>query len=505
LKHLLLAILFCPTSLLAACHAVSVSGAGTHDGSSWTNAMVSLPSAPVRGDTYYLADGTYGAYTLTTANSGTTRITIKKAQAYDFGRTADGCPNDISAGWNAGTMGAAQAIFSATAGSVSTTSGQGYITFDGNGTSATAGCGVSPAVNAAASDCGIKMQTASTSASTYGVLWINSTFDTGATRALNWVVRYVELQGAGDAGNGIANSNEHTFYCRNGCNNLLVEHSYFHNSACDFIDTPYGDGVTFNLNHFKQNASSANCHGQFFLGDGNQMNNFTFSNNLIEDVQGTAYWSILNGGQASNWQVFNNVIFQLPTSTRPGISTGTFVVVNTGSFATGINLIDNTWVGDHADFSNHFGAACDSSNCTGTFNEQGSLYYLVVDDQDGPSNQTPIVGPTGDFPNATESYNSIINSGTVNFGYTGTGDIKAVSQANPFINWPAYNFRLTGNGTNVNSFISLTSPYNVDFVGNARPSGGTWNRGAFQFAATAPSTTGVISGSTIVSGNVVIQ
>jgi hypothetical protein len=188
----------------------------------------------------------------------------------------------------------------------------------------------------------------------------------------------------------------------------------------------------------------------------------------------------LNGGQASNWQIFNNIIFQLPTSSRPGVSTGTFVVINSGSYATGINVIDNTWVGAHTDYSNHYGASCDAT-CTGAYNEQGSLYYGIVDDQDG-SSPSPVAW-TGDFTNAKENNNSILNSGTVNYRYTGTGDIKATGQANPFVNWPSYNFQLTGNSTNVDSSLSLAAPYNVDMGGSARPSGGVWNRGAFQFAS----------------------
>jgi hypothetical protein len=476
-------ILFGQSAFAAACHAVGTTSAGDGSGSSWANQMKNLPTNLVRGDTYYLADGQYGSYTFNTPNSGSSTITIKKAQGYDYGRTSDGCSNDISGGWNSSTMGSSQAVFAAVGGTVSSPGGQGYITLDGNGRTTTAGCGVSPAVNASASDCGIKIMASKTSASTYGVLWINATYDNGATRAYGWTVRYVELQGAGDAGNTISNSNEHTLYCRNGCNALLVEHIYSHDSACDFIDIPYGDGVIFNLNHFKQNASSANCHGQFFLGDGNQMNNYTFSSNLIQDVQGTAYWSILNGGQASNWKIFNNIIFQLPASSRPGVSTGTFVVVNSGSYATGINLIDNTWVGAHTDYSNHYGAACDAT-CNGTFKEQGSLYYGIIDDQDS-SSPSP-VAVTGDFSNATENNNSVINSGTVHNGYTGTGDIRATSQANPFVNWPSYNFHLTGNSTNVNSSLSLAAPYNVDMAGNTRPSAGVWDRGAFEFISAGP-------------------
>src|SRR5580704_8559487 len=206
----------------AVCHAVGPAASGNGSGSDWSDVM-KLPTAPVRGDTYYLMDGSYASHSPTTATSGTTRITIKKAQSYDYGRISDGCPNDISAGWNAATMGNSQAIFSGVGQAFSTSGGQGYYTLDGNGKTTTAGCGLSPAVNAAASDCGIKLLASGTSATTYGVLWINSTYDTGVTRATGWTVRYLEIVGAGDAEINVTNGNEHTLYCRNGCNNFLFE------------------------------------------------------------------------------------------------------------------------------------------------------------------------------------------------------------------------------------------------------------------------------------------
>jgi hypothetical protein len=62
-------------------------GAGT--GADWANAYSSLPDTLTRGDTYYIADGTYNGYWFDDPASGTTVITIKKATVMDHG-TATG-------------------------------------------------------------------------------------------------------------------------------------------------------------------------------------------------------------------------------------------------------------------------------------------------------------------------------------------------------------------------------------------------------------------------------
>jgi hypothetical protein len=460
----------------AVCHAVGPAVTGTGSGSDWNNVM-KLPKAPARGDIYYLMDGSYGSYSPTTTSSGTTRITIKKAQSYDFGRVSDGCPNDITAGWNATTMGNSQAIFSGVGGAFSTSDGQGYYTLDGNGRNTTAGCGVSPAVNAVASDCGIKLMASNTSPTTYGVLWINQTYDNGATRATGWTVRYVEIVGAGDAEINVENGNEHTLYCRNGCNNFLFEHNYLHDCGTDCIDTPYGSQVTFNLNHFRHNPiPTAANHGQFWLADGNQNDGYVWSNNLIQDMVGTAYWAVLNGGQASNWQIYNNVIFQLDPAQH--IDTGTFVVINSGSNAQNINIIGNSWVNDHSTYSGHFTFACDSGSCNGTITFQNNILYNIVDDQDGTR-------PAGSsqFPNTIANHNSYINvPGTI--GLLGTADVDIRSGApSPFANWSDYNFNLIGENASVNNGLALAAPYTLDAAGNSRPgSDGVWDRGALEYA-----------------------
>ena len=74
---------------------------GSNNGTDWTNAYTSLPAALVRGDTYYVASGSYPAYTFADPLSGTLTITVKKATAADHG---------TETGWQA-AFGAGQATF----------------------------------------------------------------------------------------------------------------------------------------------------------------------------------------------------------------------------------------------------------------------------------------------------------------------------------------------------------------------------------------------------------
>jgi hypothetical protein len=89
-------VLLTATSAQAANHYIRQGAAGTGSGTDWTNACPGFSgscavSAMVRGDTYYVADGSYGSLTLDRPASGTTLITIKKAIISDHG---------VATGWN---------------------------------------------------------------------------------------------------------------------------------------------------------------------------------------------------------------------------------------------------------------------------------------------------------------------------------------------------------------------------------------------------------------------
>ncbi|NML18697.1 hypothetical protein, partial [Azohydromonas caseinilytica] len=89
---------------------------GANNGSDWANAYTALPSTLVRGNVYYIAAGSYAGRTFSTAASGTTPVTIKKATVADHG---------TSTGWS-DAYGTGQASFT---GGISFTTP--YWVFDG--------------------------------------------------------------------------------------------------------------------------------------------------------------------------------------------------------------------------------------------------------------------------------------------------------------------------------------------------------------------------------------
>lgn len=489
-KALFLFLLFlvAPFRVFASCHAVGPSASGNGSGSDWNNRM-KLPSSPVRGDTYYLMDGSYGAYSMSSV-SGTTLITIKKAQSYDYGRTTDGCTNDVSAGWDASTMGSSQAVFSGTGEAFTAPDGVSYVTIDGNGgTSATKpGCGVSPAVNGGASDCGFKFKvTTPSGGGDYGAIHLNPDWDGGVTLARNWTIRYVEMQGGGTAGTSVSGENEHTFWCRGGCSNLLMEKNYIHDSSCDFDKTPAGTNIVWRYNHWKSNYSSSNCHGQMLVADGNT-EDWTYYNNLIQDIGSgsTAVWSIVNGGFNKTLRIYNNVIFGTNGTSNLDLSNGIVAVVNPGSTAN-VTFAGNTIINCRPDYHS-CGGNFENSGTTVTW--KNNLYYSCISAQ----GNVCVGMNTGTGASVTVGNNSYLNVGDSQgaVAFTAATDliVTGTSAPSPFVNWPAYDFRLNTTSSDIDGAsrttypsASLASPYNVDMFGSPRPGGdGIWNRGALEFA-----------------------
>jgi hypothetical protein len=205
---------------------------------------------------------------------------------------------------------------------------------------------------------------------------------------------------------------------------------------------------------------------------------------------GTAIWAVLNGGQQSNWNIFNNVLIH-SASYAGHTDDGIFSVINSGSSGSNVNIYDNTWVGWHVNYSGAFDFVCETT-CSGLVFEN-NLLYGIVDLQDGTR---PIGGC--DWSNCTTSHNSYLNvPGAI--GMAGTADVQVTSGlASPFVNSSAYNFKLVGESNNVNNGLSLAVPYNVDAIGDPRPgSDGVWDRGAYEYAtsqAQAPAPPTALSG-----------
>lgn len=97
---------------------VYVLDGGSGSGTSWSDALDDLPATLVRGNLYYLGDGSYAARSFNVASSGTTTIEIRKATVADHG---------TSTGWS-DAYGDGQAHFTDSC----TITGGDYWIFNGN-------------------------------------------------------------------------------------------------------------------------------------------------------------------------------------------------------------------------------------------------------------------------------------------------------------------------------------------------------------------------------------
>ena len=149
--------------------------------------------------------------------------------------------------------------------------------------------------------------------------------------------------------------------CAGACDTFLVEHVWWYNSGCDIIKLPWTNSATFRNSYFKQNFSASNCHGQFYLSEVTT-SNVTFANNVIQDIQGTGMWVVVTGGQADNYNIYNNVILKTQGSSRPGFSNGFFACINSGSKCTNMKFIGNTVINYEADSSGAAGILSENNN-----------------------------------------------------------------------------------------------------------------------------------------------
>src|SRR5437899_537009 len=259
------------TPCRAANHYVRPGAKGASNGADWTNAFTSIPTgvSMKRGDIYYLAGGNYGPYTFSTAESGTSPITIKAATIADHG-TSTGWSNSYAVDGGAG-----QAVFANPGGVAVFTVDKGYLSLDGNGTSSTAGC--------QSSICGIKIDNAGC-VSTCWALYADTTGLSSLT------LRYVEIQGIGNQGSVGPFEEDVRFVGTsypNGCKSCTLQHNYLHSSSSTFIQVQGTDSLLLEYNVFDNNYGNVSAnHGAAYAGSNDS--NVTIRYNEFIDNEGTA-------------------------------------------------------------------------------------------------------------------------------------------------------------------------------------------------------------------------
>lgn len=425
LTSLLITIFLGTMSAEAANHYIRAGATGSAPCSDWnpTNACATLPSTLIRGDTYYIADGTYPAYTFDDPLSGSLAINVKKATVADHG---------TDAGWN-DTFGDGQASFGVF------TIRTGYLVIDGvtrNEADWFDGTAYGFKIGTSADQVQIRIEHTGITPTNVIIQYAFLDGYPRTTATVGAYALYADLDGRGQSTNMVYRR----LFIKNSSNGIVPW-----DSTGTLIEYVALDG----------NWSNDNNHGDpinvyFSVLD------LTVRYSKFRNVEGTAVIPIASwNSNRHNPRVFiyGNVFWDFNTgdgaigytgsSQSAGDCTNSFIYNNTFVRGKGYNngiscpqgsgntIRNNLWINNTASVSINVGSGS-------TITDNG------------------FSGPTGQGSNAQVNIPSSI-----------------------FTNYNAGDFTLA---TNTTSGVTLDPPYDKDLLGNSRRTG-AWSKGAYQFSA----------------------
>jgi len=474
---LLLTLLSFPLAVGAADHFIR-DGATGGSCTDWTtaNACDNLPATLTRGDTYYIADGSYGAYTFNDAVSGTTLITIKKAIESDHG---------TSTGW----------LSSYGDGSADFTDWNFFTSYweaDGQvGQWADARLGVPAVPNFVA----------------YGFRILKNTQSSGdklieigveATPVTNVTIRHTEMAYT-NTPRMSGNWAQDQFIIIAWADDVLINFCWLHDAGAPSLILADASNFTMEFSVMERNGHAAIAegfppeteqggpmHASNIGGD-----NHVFRYNIIRDWRSTGALNIhAEGAGITNFKVYGNWFTTTGYWASPSEADDENGVVSAVTATSGNTafVYNNTFVDiDYGCTIMNFGSFTSRDirnnifyNCR-TCSQSGG----VCTDGD------PVLPPL-----ATHDFNWFFNSGepwSETNEQDGTGD--------PFVNLSINDYHLAA-ATDAGD-TTIGGEFDTDPDGLTRGADGTWDRGALEFVAGNPST--LISGSVKISGAVVVQ
>jgi hypothetical protein len=437
----------------AAANYYVLSGSGGN-GSAWNNAYGDLPASLNRGDTYYVASGTYGQHIFNDAETGAT-VYIKKATAGAHG---------AETGWNS-AYGVGEALFSS--GSEAWVFPRGNYDIDG-----VFGSGKSPG------GYGFRVYTSASRNSPATIVAIHAMG--GAPRNVDNVkLRHVEF----DFNNGTASGESGaprniTLGSAWGAPNdgTLIQYCYFHHSAGYAIYCAYGtSNFTIEHSYFYRNGGGGgpDAHWETFWNT--EVSNLKFRYNTVDNTFGTlgqTGWLML--GNCSNVRIYGNVFMGSSSDVAIGIAGVISTWVTNIYVNNGISIINNTFVDLYQPntfstpkiyFAHENG---DDANVVC----KNNLYYNTVFEWAGID---------------THSHEA------VGGGQGGAGtSLQSGISSTIFSSYAGDNFRLSAATLAGDSTVG--SEYNTDPDGNIRGGAdGVWDRGAYEYGGVADSTAPVIT------------
>lgn len=469
---------------------IYASATGTGTGASWTNAYTGFgtaahqvnPASMSRSVTYWIAAGSYGAVTFSTADTGTSVITIEAPTTTNHGPASD---------WNNSFAG--QALFGESA------IASDYWTFNGQ----TRGSDWRSGYN-------LKFWNQTDTASN-GAIVVNGT---------NVTIEYVEIEGTNGNYSGSAKDDDGFQF---GGNTLYVSHSWIHDAGVDLVVGYSASGSTFEYDMIERNytGNDSSAHAQAFRVCG--PSNMTVRYNMFRDIVNTAVIDTAGPGcTISNWYIYGNVDYWtngVYTGAGGGQADG--LVALFGETSSGvIQIYNNTIAGINAPACNPntgtvvcneaalwvCGSACSWGSCSSgncgspTVTVYNNLWY------NPSSGQDIVIDTSGAQWTATGGYgqNYCPSGGCSNGGgfvsnVNGATNDATGNTGNPFTDFDGssnFNFGLLANTTagysipNWNTLPSGcttgTNCFNIDPLGVTRGADGTIDRGVFQIASGAP-------------------
>lgn len=345
----LLPLLAINVSASTLCIGPSATGGGT--GTDWSN-IKAWSGTPVRGDTWYLQDGTYTGKTLSVAISGTTRITIKKATIAD---------HVTDTGW-VSTMGDGQANFTG-----ALIFNSGYWTVDGQagaGDGSVTAYGFSVLTGQGSSACDME--------------------GTSGTHLTNIIVQYCELAGVTNLGDFTYTSGTKPLVF-SFTDNCTAHHCYIHGGE-SLIDTESGGstaaastGISIsNCICAASRSIAASFHANVAYMTACSFG--VFANNLVYNYNAEGFFVTGFEATVTDWKIYGNVFY----STGAGEDSPRGIELRQDYSYQRIVAINNTFVnlgtGGYMDRTAETGNTCSGCAATnnlsyGSPNEQGNSTF----------------------------------------------------------------------------------------------------------------------------------
>lgn len=288
---LILASLLVASTVLAANRYVRAGATGANNGTDWNNAFTAIPTTLARGDTYYIADGSYGNYTVNTVASGATFIWIKKATVADHG---------TSTGWS-DAYGDGQALFHCwqfEAGGAGVDAG--YVDINGYSTHVTNNCGFKWT--------GLSIQEAAFEWHYGSGDWPEMKFqycevdgpmkgaDMASSAGPPWSYGFLMIPYNGSGYDSTSNT--------------VISHCWIHGVSTPLNDCDGPRYITVEYCHIYDGRVTGEDHGNVFLANGD-FNTFRYNHCWNYHPEGIYFVNDTTG-----WKIYGNVFFDGSTYSR---------------------------------------------------------------------------------------------------------------------------------------------------------------------------------------------